>query len=80
MSGEKKGKFSVPKVLFLLLMILGVGIYVATTILAMQYDDKSFSAAATDIGRYSFTILLFFFGLLGYLLFRAREKESELED
>lgn len=79
MTGDSENKYFLPKLLFLLLMVFGISIYVSTLVLAMQ-RDATFFEAATDIGRYSFTVILVGFGLLGFLLYRAKENESRAED
>jgi len=73
---EKQGKYFKQKVFFVLLILLSVGIYITWAVIAMVVEDVSFVDAFFDVGLYSFTIIPFLFGVLGFFLFRVKERES----
>ena len=63
--------------IFLLILALGLGIYISWGVIAMTSGGKTFSEAFFDVGLYSFSIIVVLFGLLGWLLYSAREKEAD---
>lgn len=75
----KRKSYFIPKMIFIFLLTFGIGIYVTWVAIAIS-EGKSYSAALTDIGLYSFTIIITLFGLFGWLLYRAKEQEAENED
>ena len=76
MTEEAKKRFFVGKMIFILMLTVGLGIFITWVIIAVTYGDVSVVDALTDIGLYSFTIVFVLFGLFGLLLYRAREKEA----
>ena len=75
----KNKRFFLPKMLFIFMLIFGIGVYVTFVVIAVN-EGRSFIAALTDIGLYSFTIVIVLFGLFGWLLYRAKEQEAENEE
>ncbi len=76
MTEEAKKRFFVGKMMFILLLVLGLGIYFTWVFIAVAYGDVSLWNALTDVGLYAITIVIVLFGLFGLLLYRAREKEA----
>jgi len=63
-----------------MMLILGLGIYISWVVIAVMYADVGLVDAMTDIGLYAITIIIVLFGLFGFLLYRAREKEALEEE
>jgi len=74
---KKEGRYFLPKMVFLLILALGLGIYISWGVIAMTSGGKTFFEAFADVGLYSFTIITVLFGLLGWLLYSAKEKEAD---
>jgi len=65
---------------FIMILILGVGLYITWVLIAVIYGKVGWVDAMTDIGLYAITIVIVLFGLFGFLLYRAREKDAINEE
>lgn len=80
MTEEAKKRFFVGKMVFIMMLILGIGLYITWVIIAVTYGDIALMDALTDVGLYAITIVIVLFGLFGFLLYRAREKDALNEE